>query len=75
MAFQSTTGVTGVLRRENGRWRAQARFNKQVIYLGEYASKEEAIIARVAAERTIAKISQMKGPANTVLPCNQPHAT
>lgn len=70
MAFQSTTGITGVLRRDNGRWRAQARFNKQVIYLGEYDSKEEAVIARVAAEKTIARIQKMTGPAGKPLPCN-----
>ena len=70
MAFQSTTGITGVTQRNNGRWRAEARFNKQVIYLGDYPSKREAIIARGAAERTISRIKKMTGPAGKPLPCN-----
>ena len=74
MPFPSTTGHTGIIRSERG-FRAQTRFNKQVIELGTYPSIEEALIARAAAQRVVAKVATMKGPANSTLPCNEPHAT
>ena len=74
MPFQSKTGYTGIIR-AGDKFRAQTRFNKQVIELGTYESIEEALIARAAAQRVVAKVATMKGPAGTTLPCNEPHAT
>ena len=74
MPFQSTTGHTGIIRSERG-FRAQTRFNKQTIELGTYASIEEALIARAAAQRVVNKVAAMKGPAGSTLPCNEPHDT
>lgn len=69
MAYKSTTGYTGIIKSERG-FRAQTRFNKQVIELGTYPSIEEALIARAAAQRVVNKVAAMKGPAGSVLPCN-----
>lgn len=69
MAFKSSTGHTGIIKSERG-FRAQTRFNKQVIELGTYPSIEEALIARAAAQRVVNKVAAMKGPAGSVLPCN-----
>lgn len=62
MPFPNSSGVVGVIRGDKGRWRAQARYNKQIIELGHYDSVAEATIARIAAERTISKIERMKAP-------------
>lgn len=43
----STSGLTGVRVRPNGRWRAFARINKKEVSIGTYSSKEEAYAARV----------------------------
>lgn len=46
----NTSGHTGVLQRKNGRWQAYISFQKKRYYLGDYASKEEAIKAREQGE-------------------------
>lgn len=69
MGYKSSTGYTGVIH-TGGVYRAQVRFNKQVIELGRYETLEEALIARAAGQRVVTKVSRMKGPAGSVLPCN-----
>lgn len=47
----NTSGHTGVyLNRRNGRWVAQITFKGKTYYLGSYADKEEAILARKRGE-------------------------
>lgn len=47
----NTTGHRGVYRRENNRWRASIGFQGKVYNLGSYTRYEDAVIARLNAEK------------------------
>lgn len=55
MSFPSTTGRKGV-QRKGDRYQVQIQFAKRNIYIGQYDTLEEAIIAVTAAERALEKI-------------------
>lgn len=48
----NTSGVTGVsYLQDSGKWRARITYNEKEIYLGSYIIKEDAIYARLKAEK------------------------
>jgi len=51
-AKNNTTGVTGVyFRKDTSKWSASIKFNYRKIHLGDFSNKEDAIKARLEAER------------------------
>lgn len=53
LSKNNTSGVQGVLLfKRTGRWKAEIKVNYRNIHLGYFATKEEAVMARLAAERT-----------------------
>lgn len=52
-AANNTTGHRGVYRRENNRWRANIGFQGKSYHLGTFESYEEAVQARLAAEKRL----------------------
>ena len=50
MPINNTSGYKGVRLNKHGSWVASITVNKKHIYLGSYKTKEEAVIARKAAE-------------------------
>lgn len=51
LCASNTTGHRGVYRRENGRWRASIGFRGRLYSLGSFLSYEEAVEARLEAEK------------------------
>lgn len=49
----NTSGVTGVCRGRQGRWQAYIRDGDKHIRLGEFTNKQDAIFARLEAERRL----------------------
>lgn len=49
----SATGVNGVSRRPDGRYRAYINFKRKQVFLGNFSSLEDAVAARKAAEQLI----------------------
>lgn len=47
----NTTGVTGVYKRTNGKWWAYIQINKKNKSLGYFENKDDAVIARLKAEK------------------------
>ena len=52
---KSKSGHRGVYLRENNRWRASIGFQGKLYNLGSFGSMEEAIAARLAAEKLLYK--------------------
>lgn len=46
----NTSGIIGVTQSKNGRWRAFITLNNKYVHLGRFATCEEAVAARKAAE-------------------------
>jgi hypothetical protein len=53
MRSSNTTGYQGVKQEKSGRWRASIGGGGEAIYLGTFATKDEAIAARKGAEKAL----------------------
>ena len=51
VAKDNTTGIIGVMRRENNKYRSRIRVNGKLIDLGTYSNIEDAIVARLRGEK------------------------
>ena len=51
VAKDNTTGIIGVMRRENNKYRSRIRVNGKLIDLGTYSNIEDAIVARLKGEK------------------------
>lgn len=53
MRSNNTSGINGVAKAKNGKWRAYITINQKQISLGTYKTKDEAITARFCAEEKL----------------------
>ena len=51
VAKDNTTGIIGVMRRKNNKYRSRIRVNGKLIDLGTYSNIEDAIVARLRGEK------------------------
>ena len=66
----NTTGHRGVYRRQNNRWRAAIGFKGKVYNLGTYESFQDAVNARLEAEKNLydAFLDQYRGQGTEGVP-------